>query len=300
MQARTPAFGHSGFLAFCYRTPGGGPPELWRDRLTAFWYSGIMNVIAIANQKGGTGKTTTAAALGVLLSRSGIVTHLVDMDPQASLSAAFGVADPTGQLYDALGSRSRLPVTRVAERLTITPSSIDLSRGETQFISEPGREYLLRDCLDATVLPSEATVVVDCPPSLGILSLACLTAATSLCVVVQPGGFELKTLVHLQETVAVLRQRINPRLLVVGAVLTNCHQRRAITEQVADEVGRSYRILGQVRAEARILYATTAGKVYHLTRSKALDDYRVVVQNLKKVLPCLRSASKASAASSAA
>lgn len=258
-----------------------------------------MNVIAIANQKGGTGKTTTAAAFAVLLSRCGIVTHIVDMDPQASLSTAFGMTDPTGQLYEALRDRTPLPMIHVADHLTITPSSIDLSRGETQFISEPGREYLLRDCLEATRFPADTTVVVDCPPSLGILSLACLTAANALCVVVQPGGFELKTLVHLQETVTVLRQRINPQLLVAGAVLTNCHPRRAITEQVAEEVGRSYRVLGQVRADARILYATTAGKVYHLTRSKALDDYRLVVQNLKKVLPWLRSGSKASAASSA-
>ncbi len=258
-----------------------------------------MNVIAVANQKGGTGKTTTAAALGVLFSRSGIVTHLIDMDPQASLSAAFGMVDPAGQLYEALGGRAPLPITRVERSLTITPSSIDLSRGETQFISEPGREFLLRDCLEATALPADATVIVDCPPSLGILSLACLTAASALCVVVQPGGFELKTLVHLQETVAVLRQRINPRLFVVGAVLTNCHPRRAITDQIAEEVGRSYRVLGRVRADARILYATTAGKVYHLKRSKALDDYRQVVQNLTKVVPWLKSGSKASAASSA-
>ncbi len=276
-----------------------GPPELWRDRSPAFWYSGIMNVIAIANQKGGTGKTTSAAAFAVLLSRCGIATHLVDMDPQASLSAAFGLVDPGGRLFEALANRSPLPITRVAEHLTITPSSIDLSRGETQFIAEPGREFLLRDCLEATPLPSEATVIVDCPPSLGILSLACLTAASALCVVVQPGGFELKTLVHLQETVAVLRQRINPRLYVVGAVLTNCHPRRAITDQVAEEVGRSYRVLGRVRADARILYATTAGKVYHLNRSKALDDYRFVVRNLRKVLPWLRNGSKASAVSSA-
>ncbi len=263
------------------------------------WYSGIMNVIAIANQKGGTGKTTTAAALGVLLSRSGIPTHLIDMDPQASLSTAFGMVDATGRLYEALQSRAPLPLLQVAKNLTITPSSIDLSRGETQFISEPGREFLLRDCLEATVLTPDATILIDCPPSLGILSLACLTAATGLCVVVQPGGFELKTLVHLQETVTVLRHRINPRLLVLGAVLTNCHPRRAITEQVHEEVSRTYRVLGQVRADARILYATTAGKVYHLTRSKALDDYRDVVENFKKVLPWLRSESKASQVSSA-
>ena len=101
------------------------------------------------------------------------------------------------------------------------------------------------------------------------------------------GGFELRTLVHLDETVEVLRQRINPQLAFVGAVITNCHLRRNITEEVHAEVARHYTVLGQVRAEARLLYATTSGKVYHLVRSKALDDYRRVVQRLKESLPWL-------------
>ena len=115
----------------------------------------------------------------------------------------------------------------------------------------------------------------------------CLAAAETICVAVQPGGFELRTLVHLNETVQVLRQRINPRLAFAGAVLTNCHVRRGITEEVHAEVARHYTVLGQVRAEARLLYATTSGKVYHLVRSKALDDYRQVVERLKDVLPWL-------------
>jgi cellulose biosynthesis protein BcsQ len=106
-------------------------------------------------------------------------------------------------------------------------------------------------------------------------------AAPVLCVVVQPGGFELRTLVHLDETVEVLRERVNPRLAIIGAVLTNCHPRRSITEQVHAEVSRRWPVLGQVRADARLLYATTAGKVYHLKRSNALDDDRAVVEKLR-------------------
>jgi cellulose biosynthesis protein BcsQ len=105
-------------------------------------------------------------------------------------------------------------------------------------------------------------------------------------VVVQPGGFELRTLVHLDETVHILRERVNPTLTVVGAILTNCHPRRAITEQVSEEVSRRWPVLGEVRADARILYATTAGKVYHLTRSKAMEDYQAIVQRIREVVPC--------------
>ncbi len=246
-----------------------------------------MNVLAIANQKGGTAKTTTAAALAVLLARAGIRIHLVDMDPQASLTTAFGQSDPAGALYTAMRSRGPLPVVEISENLTFTPSSIDLSRGETQFITETGREYILQNCLQQTRLPEKTTVILDCPPSLGVLSINCLTAANYLCVVVQPGGFELRTLVHLDETVSILRQRTNPHLTVAGAVITNCHLRRAITEAVQAEVARHYKVLGQVRADARLLYATTSGKVYHLNRSKALEDYRLVVNRLRSVLPWL-------------
>jgi len=257
-----------------------------------------MNILAIANQKGGTAKTTTAAALGVLLSRAGTRTHLIDMDPQASLTTAFGQRDPKGLLYRALWQRESLPVVAVAENLTLSPSSIDLSRGETQFIAEPAREYLLQACLERTAIPADATVILDCPPSLGILSIACLTAAQWLCVVVQPGGFELRTLVHLDETVQILRERVNARLQVLGAILTNCHPRRAITEDVRDEVSRRWPVLGQVRADARLLYATTSGKVYYLTRSKAMEDYAEVVAQLRRVAPWAELRLPVSAASS--
>jgi len=246
-----------------------------------------MNIVAIANQKGGTAKTTTAAAFGVLLARAGIRTHLVDMDPQASLTSAFGKQDADGKLYEALSAEAPLPVVNVSHNLTLSPSSIDLSRGETQFISQPGREYILQVCLEETELPQHTTVILDCPPSLGVLSVNCLAAASHICVVIQPGGFELRTLVHLNDTVDILRQRINPQLTVAGAVITNCHLRRAITEEVCTEAARHYRVLGQVRAEARLLYATTSGKVYHLTRSKALEDYQRVVARLKDALPWL-------------
>ena len=139
-----------------------------------------------------------------------------------------------------------------------------------------------------TTVSGEATVILDCPPSLGVLSINCLAAASHICIVVQPGGFELRTLVHLDETVRILRERINPALSVAGAVITNCHLRRAITEQVRTEVARHYPVLGQVRAEARLLYATTSGKVYYLTRSKALHDYHRAVNRLKEVLPWRR------------
>src|SRR5438132_11717566 len=123
-----------------------------------------MHVIAVANQKGGVGKTTTAAVLATLLSRAGQRVHVVDMDPEASLTSAFGRRDDEGVRYRAMSERGPLPIFPLADFLTFTPSTIDLARGESQFMGEPGREFILQTCLEKSVLSKEAIVLLDCPP----------------------------------------------------------------------------------------------------------------------------------------
>jgi chromosome partitioning protein len=248
-----------------------------------------MNVLTIGNQKGGTAKTTTAAALAVLLSRTGQHVHVIDMDPQASLTAAFGQNDSEGLLYQAMSQREALPIVRLSATLTLTPSSIDLAKGESQFVSETAREYLLKSCLDKTELGQGSTVIIDSPPSLGVLAVNCLAAARALAVVVQPGGFELRALAHLEQVVAILRERVNPALGVVGAIMTNCQTRRSINEQVREEVKRLYTDLGQVRSDSKMLYATTEGSILQLKASNAMDDYAEVLSRLMEVCPWLRS-----------
>ena len=113
----------------------------------------------------------------------------------------------------------------------------------------------------------------------------CLAAAGGLLTVVQPGGFELHALVHLHMTIEAIQERLNPDLHVLGAVITNAHRRRKITDQVGLEVGRVYPVLGTVRTDARLLAATSSGKVHRLTTSKALEDYAQVVAALRTVVP---------------
>jgi chromosome partitioning protein len=243
-----------------------------------------MKIIATANQKGGTAKTTTTAAIGVLLSRHGYRVHLVDMDPQASLTQTFLHADGADRLYVSLKDRAGLPIEWLDQNLSLTPSSLELSRAETELLGEPGREYFLRTALERTNLPASTIVLLDCPPSLGVLSLNCLAAAGGLIVTVQPGGFELHALVHLHMTVSAVQQRVNPDLVVLGTLITNCHSRRSITGHVWEELARVHDVLGSVRSDARLLYATTDGALLRLQRSKALDDYAQVVDRLMDVL----------------
>lgn len=248
-----------------------------------------MNVLVIGNQKGGTAKTTTAAALAVLLSRIGQPVHIIDMDPQASLTAAFGQNDSEGLLYQAMSQRGALPVVRLSDTLTLTPSSIDLAKGESQFVSETAREYLLKSSLDKTELGQGSVVIIDSPPSLGVLAVNCLAAARALAVVVQPGGFELRALAHLEQVVQILKERVNPAIVIAGAIMTNCQTRRSINEQVREEVKKHYIDLGQVRSDSKLLYATTEGSILNLKGSNAMDDYAQILNRLIEVCPWLKS-----------
>jgi chromosome partitioning protein len=202
------------------------------------------------------------------------------MDPQASLTHTFGQSDPADRLYVSLKDRAGLPVCGVAPNLTLTPSSLTLSRAESELLTEVGREHFLRTALGRTVLPGNTVTLLDCPPSLGVLAVNCLCAAGGLIVVVQPGGFELHAVVHLDMTIRAIQKQANPDLTVLGTILTNCHRRRAITGRVREEIARIHNVLGTVRTDARLLYATTAGTLLKLKRSNALDDYTQVVERL--------------------
>ena len=239
-----------------------------------------MRIIAIANQKGGTAKTTTTAALGVLLARTGMVVHLVDMDPQASLTRTFNSGDATDRLYFSLRDRTSLPINEIGDGLTLSPSSLALSQLETELVGEQGREFYLRTALEKTRLLDDTVVLLDCPPSLGILAVNSLCAAGGLIVVVQPGGFELHAVVHLDMTIRAIQQQANPNLTLLGTILTNCHRRRNITDRVEEEVARIHNVLGSVRADARLLYATTGGTLAKLKRSNAMDDYAEIAERL--------------------
>ena len=206
------------------------------------------------------------------------------MDAQASLTRTFGQADPDDRLYCSLKDRTAMSINEITCNLTLSPATIALSRAETELITEPGREYYLRTALEQTELHEDTVVLLDCPPSLGILAVNCLCAAGGLIVVVQPGGFELHALVHLDMTIRAIQRQVNPDLTVLGTIMTNCHRRRSITGRVQEEIARVHNVLGTIRADARLLYATTAGTLLKLNRSNALADYAQVAERLRTLI----------------
>ncbi len=181
-----------------------------------------MFSVAVINQKGGVGKTTTVANLGAAVAERGCGVCLMDLDPQAHLTLHFNI-DPAAvspTVYDILTDNIPVPDARfeVDERIHVVPSTIDLAAAEVELAGTVGREQILRDALEAANLP-DGLLLIDCPPSLGLLTLNALAAVDEVLIPLQPHFFALQGLGKLLETVRLVQRRINPRLRVGGVIL---------------------------------------------------------------------------------
>jgi chromosome partitioning protein len=195
-------------------------------------------VLAIVNQKGGVGKTTTAVNLTASLAAAERVTLLVDIDPQGNASSAYGVIAPPLHLYDALLEECVITeITRptALSHLHLVPSGPDLVGAEIELVTMEGRELRMRRALE----PVTATydyVVIDCPPSLGLLTLNALTAADAVIIPLQCEYYALEGLARLLDTIERVRRGLNPGLEIEGIVLTMTDRRANLCRQVESEV----------------------------------------------------------------
>ncbi len=266
-----------------HRAPG------WRGRRID-----VVKVVAVANQKGGVAKTTTVQALGVALAQSGRDVLVVDLDPQACLTYSLGV-DPDAldrSLHDVLVRRTKLSdVTRRVEGvdgLSLVPATIDLAGAEVHLLTKTGREHVLARAL-APELDDYDVVLVDCPPSLGILTINGLTAAEGVLIPLQCEALSHRGVGQLLETIDDVRTFANADLVAIGVIATMFDARTRHARRILESVGSRYglRLLEPpVPKSVRFAEAPEHGRsiLQHAPSSPGADAYRQLATRLDELL----------------
>lgn len=246
-------------------------------------------MVAIANQKGGVAKTTTAINLSACLSELGKRVLLVDLDPQGNATSGVGVAKHklTRCIYDVL--INDVPLDQVIQKteqknLKVVPARIQLAGAEIELVSQISREGKLRLALENTK-DNYDFIFIDCPPSLGLLTLNALTAATDVLIPIQCEYYALEGLTLLMSTLERVRKHLNPNLNILGALLTMFDARTNLAIQVVDEVKKYFpqKVFKTIISRnVRLSEAPSHGKPINSydTRSRGAEVYRELAKEV--------------------
>ncbi|MBQ9756873.1 MAG: ParA family protein [Clostridia bacterium] len=202
-------------------------------------------VIAIANQKGGVGKTTTAVNLSACLGQKGKKTLLIDIDPQGNSTSGLGVDSRKIEksIYDCIINdvpMSEVLVDTGFEGLWVCPSNINLAGAELELVAKENREYVLKNAI-SEIKEDFDFIFIDCPPSLGLITLNSFTAADSILVPIQCEYYALEGLGQLTNTIKMIKKKLNPELSLEGVLLTMFDARTNLSIQVVDEVKKFFK-----------------------------------------------------------
>lgn len=245
-----------------------------------------MRTIAIAAQKGGTGKTTTTAALAAGMAAQGLRVVVVDADPQSSLSTICGAPEAPETLLDVMrGTATAADVIHKAGPLAIVPGSYQLTGADAHITGE-GRERRLRDAL-ASIADTFDVCLIDTPPALGLLTVSALTAADEVLITCLPDVFALRGLEQIAKTIAGIRATTNPKLQISGVLLTRYNSRQRLAKKIVDVLSRAADQIGtrlldtRIRESASIREAQALGRpIFADPRSAGAEDYTQLVKEM--------------------
>ena len=249
-----------------------------------------MRVITLLNQKGGTGKTTTAINVAAALSRRGLKCLLVDIDPQGNLSQSAGFDDlyetdvTTYEVLQGEDINRAIKTKRVKDAYDVLPTDIRLSAAEIELVNADRRNYLLKDAL-GKLKKSYDFIIIDSPPALNILTLMALTAASEVIIPVQAQYLPLKGVAQLRDTVELVKSRFNPELEISGVLLTFYDERRNLDKDVLEALEQAFAgkvFETKISTNTKLAEAPSYGKdvINYSINSKGSVQYRALAEEI--------------------
>jgi len=247
----------------------------------------MSKIIAFANHKGGTGKTTTAVNVAAFLQQAGKQVLIIDLDPQSNISLCLGVEETAGGIYEALRTGVLTAPTpyRSGGGIDIIPSSLDLAAAEMELTAEAGREYILKELLSDARAKYDY-ILLDCPPSLGLLTLNGLTAADIVIIPVQAEFLAVRGVTKITEIVNKVKRRLNTALKL-AVIVTRYSPNKVLNRNVMESVQTTYKedYLGFIRENIALAEASATGKtiIDYSPKSAGASDYFQITNKIMEL-----------------